>query len=68
MSRQIDLQSVAAVLYDYWPDEYNRVAGAKKRSFTTNRATTLSKPMSIFLTRTSPRRAEKIEPMNCFPP
>lgn len=28
MSRQIDLQNVAAVLYDYWPDEYNRVRSA----------------------------------------
>jgi hypothetical protein len=28
MFKQIDLQSVAAVLYDYWPDEYNRVRSA----------------------------------------
>ena len=28
MSLQIELQTVAAVLYDYWPDEYNRVRSA----------------------------------------
>jgi hypothetical protein len=28
MSRQIELQNVAAVLYDYWPDDYNRVRSA----------------------------------------
>lgn len=28
MSKLIDIQNVAAVLYDYWPDDYSRVRSA----------------------------------------
>jgi len=28
MTKQIELRNIAAVLYDYWPEDYNRVRSA----------------------------------------